>query len=530
MGGTLRTVRVLLENGSLLRLLGALALSGISGWMYFVALQVFAYDAGREAAVGLVGVLALIPAGIAAPFASVLVDRYRRERVLLGSSLFRVVVLGAIAAIMVLDGPAPVVYALVVLASVAARLFYPAQAALLPSLARHPEELTAANSLTTGIQNVALLVGPAIGGALVAVTGPGATVAVAAGVLVAASVSLAGLQAAARKPVRTVRVTPAELLAGLRAIVRAPSVRRPVGVYATVMLGDGVLGVLTVVLAFTLLGIGQGGVGYLNAALGLGAVAGAVAGLALARLRQGPTLAAATVAWGASLALIAAWPRTAIVLLLLVAAGAAFTIVDVSCVTLLQRATEEDVRGRVFGVLEGMLVTAAGIGAAVAAPLDDLLGTRVLLLATGAAIGGLGLFLALRAGEAADEERETRIHLLRAYPPAARLGIPVLEGVAAALVPVTASRGDVIVREGDAADRFYMIAHGTADVLVDGRAAASLRSGDWFGERALLSGATRTATVAASADIALYALDRETFLENLGGFAAAPAARVRPSG
>jgi hypothetical protein len=58
-----------------------------SEWAYFVALGVFAYDAGGTSAVGLAGLIRLLPAAFVAPGAAALGDRIRRERLLLDAAL-----------------------------------------------------------------------------------------------------------------------------------------------------------------------------------------------------------------------------------------------------------------------------------------------------------------------------------------------------------------------------------------------------------------------------------------------------------
>ena len=75
--------------------------------------------------------------------------------------------------------------------------------------------------------------------------------------------------------------------------------------------------------------------------------------------------------------------------------------------------------------------------------------------------------------------------------------------------------GEAVVREGEPGETFYLIHHGTFDVLrrKDGRPERvnGMGTGEFFGEAALLSGQPRNATVVATSDGELLTLTREKF-------------------
>jgi CRP-like cAMP-binding protein len=110
--------------------------------------------------------------------------------------------------------------------------------------------------------------------------------------------------------------------------------------------------------------------------------------------------------------------------------------------------------------------------------------------------------------------------LLRAIPIFAPLPAPAVERVFANLTPVTASAGDLVIREGDAGDRFYVIRDGAADVSANGKEVGHLSTGESFGEIALLRDVPRTATVTAKTEVSLRALERDEFLSAVTGHAA----------
>ena len=140
-------------------------------WAFTVALGIVAYRDGGAAAVGLVGLLRMVPAAVVAPLATPLADRGRRERVLhpdreraqdglvLVSST-RGVATGMAGIVVAFDGPALIVYVLAALSTVAGTLYIPAHSALLPSLCRTGQELTSANAVRGMLDSVATLVGP----------------------------------------------------------------------------------------------------------------------------------------------------------------------------------------------------------------------------------------------------------------------------------------------------------------------------------------------------------------------------------
>jgi putative ABC transport system ATP-binding protein len=91
-----------------------------------------------------------------------------------------------------------------------------------------------------------------------------------------------------------------------------------------------------------------------------------------------------------------------------------------------------------------------------------------------------------------------------------------ISGVAEKMVKESFHAGTVIVRQGDEADKFYLIRKGTVDVSIaaDGatpQVVRTLTEGDFFGERALLTGERRSATVTARDEVQAYTLGKADF-------------------
>src|SRR5207342_3972740 len=145
--------------------------------------------------------------------------------------------------------------------------------------------------------------------------------------------------------------------AGFRELASTPLLSAVVGVYALQALVAGALGVFTVVLALQVLHIGNAGVGYLDSAFGVGGILGGVGAAALAAGRRlALAFAAGVLVWGVGISLVGVAGSTVLVCLLLAGVGAGNTVVDVAAITLLQRSAPAEVLGRVFGVLESIML------------------------------------------------------------------------------------------------------------------------------------------------------------------------------
>ena len=140
-------------------------------WVFFIALPVYTYEAGRRARGRPRRRAPPRRAAIAAPFAALLGDRHDRALVMLSSDLVRAVALAATTVAALADAPPIVVYVLAVVVTVASTAFHPARARSCPPCARTPDELTAANVTSATIVNLSGFVGPAVGGLLIAVIG-----------------------------------------------------------------------------------------------------------------------------------------------------------------------------------------------------------------------------------------------------------------------------------------------------------------------------------------------------------------------
>jgi MFS family permease len=510
-----------LRNENLRRLELAWGAAITAEWAHFVALGVFAYDAGGTVAVGIAGLVRMLPAALVAPFAASLGDRFRRERFLVSIALVGAAALAASAVAFFVSESAVVIFALAGVVGLTWTLVRPAQQALLPSLARTPEELIGSNGASSTIESLGTLVGPLLAGVLVSVADVGVVFAVGSGALLASALLFARVMVEGRlraaSPVRTERAS-RELVAGISFAARTPGPRMIVGLIGAQAFVRGCLNVLIVVTAFRVLDANAGAVGYMTAALGVGGLVGALGAFTLAGRRLAVAFGVALVFWGLPIALLAPSPFLALALVLLAVVGAANSVEDVAAFTLLQRIVPDDVLTRVLGVVWGLAMGGVALGSIVAPAVVRLAGPRVALVVVGAILPTLTLLAWRRLAEIdrSAPAPAAELAVIDAVPMLAPLSIAAKEHLATTLVPVTVSAGDVVIRAGEPGDRFYIVADGELKIVGD-RLHVTARAGDHFGEIALLRDVPRTATVRAVVESRLYALERGDFLAAVTG-------------
>lgn len=492
-------------------------------WAFTVALGIVAYDNGGPLALGLVGLLRMLPSAILAPLLSPFADRGRRERVLVVVSTVRGVATAVAALTMALAGPVFVVYALAVVSTIAATLFRPAHSALLPTLCRTGHELASANVVRGLLDSIATLVGPLVAAVLLAFTNVSIVFAVAA----LSSFWAAALLLRVRydAPPRPAAPRRSHLLReageGIRAVTANRGLLLILGLAAAQSLTRGALTVFSVVVAIELLGTGDPGVGVLMAAVGVGAVAGSLAASFLVRSgRLGAWFALGVTLWGLPIALIGVFPQQAAALVLLAFVGIGNALIDVAGFTLIARLAPDAVLARVFGVLESLVAVSIGLGSVLASALIGWFGIAPALIAIGllCPLLAVAAWWPLRRLDRSVDLLDLDVGLLQQVPMFSPLPLPAIEQLARGLETVSVPTGKVVFNEGDVGDRYYVIESGEAEVIGDGKVVTTLGPGEGFGEVALLRSTTRTATVRARTSLQLRALTSERFISVVLGY------------
>jgi len=494
----------------------------VAEWAHFVALGVFAYTAGGTSAVGIAGLVRLLPAAILAPVAASVGDRFRRERFLLVVLLFEATALAGSAAA-AFAGLNVLVYALAAVVGLSTTLIRPTLQALLPSLARTPDELIVSNGATSTIESLGTLVGPLLAGVLIDVAQVGVVFAAAAAVTAAGALLLApvrvqeSLVGGATERSEALR----KAWSGFESMAASPGPRLVLGLMVVQTFVRGCLNVLIVVAAFRILDAGAGAVGYMTAAIGVGGLAGALRAMTLTGRRLASSFALALVGWGVPIVLITPHPELFLALLLLAVVGAANSIEDVAGFTLMQRLIPEQSLNLVLAAFWGTAMGAVAVGSVVAPTLVHLAGPRLAFLLVGGLLPVVTLVVYRSLARLDDiAAPNSLLELIEGVPMFAPLSLATKERLARTMQAVTARAGKRVIVAGDTGDRFYIIESGRFDVDAGDRH-RSLGPGESFGEIALLRDVPRTATVTASTDGRLYALERDHFLAAVTGHSSA---------
>ncbi len=533
----LRTYRELLRNGPLARLLIGEFVSSIGDWLYLVALVVLVYRETEDPIIlGIVGAVRMLPYIFLSIPAGIITDRFDRRYVLLASDLARAACMVVLAILVAMDGPLWAITVVAMLAASFSTFFYPAIGALLPSLVRDEREFGPANSAWATLDNFAWIVGPGIAGLLLVTGDIGLAFALNAVSFLLIAVILWTLPTSKPRPAAAVpkaddhAETPAAThgrLDDLRAAgIKLGAVGGVTLVSSVSWFVFGGVGILIVVIATDVFAGGDAATGYLNAAIGIGGTIGALlAGALVLRPRLGRPLLFGALAFGAATLVLGLANSLLAAFIAITVLSVGNLVTDVTGTTIFQRAVPDAYRGRFGGVMMTGQVTAETLGTLTVPILVTLFGFGVTFAVLGTlAVAATVLALAMIGGAAdlapspydGDLKRIARLPLFGGLSPAR------IETALRRLDPVEAVAGDVIVRQGDVADRFYVICGGSFRVTqVDGsgveRVLRTLGQDDVFGERGLLARSPRSATVTAETGGRLFSMAGEDFLELIGG-------------
>ena len=500
-------------------LLGAYSISTAGDWLYGVAIAVYILRQTGSAtwlAVAVIG--RLLPYMLLSAVGGALADRYDRRLVMIVCDLARAGLMVALAVTAAASGPVAIAVGIAFLSSAASTPARPALAGIVPSLVGE-NDLAAANGVMGAVEHVAVALGPAVGAVLLALGSPAF-----AFVFNGATFLVSALLVSFVHSRRALVGEPGRSL-GSRVVEGVDAIRSSDGVptVVLVMIASSFLWgeclVLLPLVSSDLLRTGPQGLGYLYAAMGVGGIVGAVAS---GRLLKGPRSAtpiiAALLLSTLPLAALAGASAPGVAYLLAALLGVGGVVLDVASVTLLQRAVREDVLSRVFGLLDSLAATTLLLGSLAAPALLGVMGLKWTLAASGIAIAFVALIASPRL-RGIDRRAATRLaELTPQVDLLATVGLfsgaprTVLEELAGSLEEIVVPAGRVVIREGDPADRVFVLRSGRVEVVTGSQLIATRGEGDYFGEIGVFERVPRTATVRTVTDCVIDAMDGEKFV------------------
>jgi MFS family permease len=510
------------ENHTLVRYTASHLLAINAEWAIFIALLVYTYERNGARATGLASIAMLMPYVIAAPYAGHLAERHRPGRVRIAGLTVQTIGYGLSAIAVYLNLPVWIAVLGAICGLGAITTLGPAGAVLLPALVRSSRELTVANLWTGYAENASELIGPLFATALLAVDGARLVVAGSA-VLVATATLIAWLDRFSDPPSTDERTEQGPLRSAVNA---AKALRSRPGAFGVLAVAGGqfvlvgALDLVIVVAAAGVLDMGETGPGVLSTAFGVGAILSVgVSTLLSRRQRLAGTLfvllavvTAMCLLFGSSMTIVTAMVALPVL-------GLSRASLELLARMLLQRSAPPSELGLLFALLEAASGAALLIGALIAQILIEISGPQAAMLGTG------GLFVvlliatrgALRHADADADVPVVAISLLRRDPVFSASPAGVLEMVARAAEEIVVEPGDVVIRQGEPGDHYYVVADGTLEISTDGQLKHTAERGNAFGEVALLADVPRTATVTATSTSTLLAVGRVAFLQAVTG-------------
>jgi MFS family permease len=364
----------LLKHREFMRMWSGLAVSNLGDWVYGLAVAVVLVRRTGSAHALAILLICQVGFGALAGFlGGPLIDRFPRKILMALSDVFRA---GALA-FLLFGSPAPIHYYIVgALLGIFEALFLPSFQASIPNLV--PEEsVVAANALTAVTFNFSVMIGPLVGGLLIANLGIRSVIAVDASSFVLSAV-LIWTTALSSDRLRSEPSSQwSDLKEGIRYSFTNPLVRWIFLVTGIVMIGAAIKAPLEPLFVLKTLHQPPGSLGLIGGAWGLGMLFGSASAPSLTkRFSRQDLLWISILLVGGSVMLASRAPTLTPVLLLWLIAGAGNALGTIAYETLLQQETPNELRGRVFAASEGVLNVCYLVGVAAAGGLGAWVGIR----------------------------------------------------------------------------------------------------------------------------------------------------------
>jgi MFS family permease len=517
LGSLFRPYQLLFGQRDLALFFAGQTAAVVSHWLYVVTLSVLVYDITHSASiVALFSVLRLFPYALLAPLGGALVDRSNPKVVLIAANGGRAVCMVLLISVHS-TGTLMFAFPLAIVTTVCNSFFRPARVAILPNVCRE-RELANANGLLNEIDTVAMGLGPALGGFIILFGQiQYAFLVAAAGFALAAVLHTVMTTTSSTEPESNPSIESASIVQGLRFMMRRH--RGVLIAVALTLIGLSMLGgadtAILVVFSLKIFHLGGQGVGFLSAAYAIGALVGGFLVNRVVSRRNLATVFVSTATLSSlAVGLYSFSPTAAEIFGLNAVVGLADVTAKVSAAMLIQIATPRELLGRVTGVFEAATNYSMVVGALTVGPLIVLFGARF-ANATYAIVGLALLIVSLPGLLRIESVLGARI-FLRRVPVLDAVPLHLLDEFGASTVLEKYSRNELILREGEVGQTFYIVKSGRVDVVEEqspGRSekVATLGQAQYFGEIALLKEIRRTANVYAHGEVSVYAVNRMDF-------------------
>lgn len=518
MGSSWAAIARIVRDRRLRRVELAFAGFAIAEYGTWLAGIVYAYDLGGAGEAGIFAIVLLAPALLVAPLAAFTADRFASGRVLAAGYGVQSAAMLLTAVAIASDAGRLGVYAAAALTSSAITLTRPALGVVLPTVTHTPADLAAANVVMGFVEYCGMLLGPGLAGLVISGWGVAVPFAMGAALTGGAALLVVGVSIGPHTVAEARAGGPlGDTLRGLAALRAHRHVRTTIAMLSIGGVVTGAADVLFVVTADEVTGGDTARAGMLGAAFGVGAVLGSSATVVLVgRARLTPAIAIAVAMLALGLVALSTATTIGLALALFTVMGAGESVLRVAAATLIQRVSPIDVIGRFFGVAEGIRMFALAVGSGVIGLLVTGLGYELGLVVSGAAIVAVlvlrvGALFRIDRGAVVPDERV--LELVLGDDIFAALPAPTIERLVADIGRRSVPAGTTVVAEGQVGDHYYLVDRGIAEVTMNGRFVRTVVPGGGFGEVALLHDLPRTATVTATEDLALLAIEREAFLQ-----------------
>jgi MFS transporter, DHA3 family, macrolide efflux protein len=362
------------KNHDFLRLWLGQMISVVGDGIYYIAIMWWIKThTGSDAMVALIALCAAVPGVLLGPIAGVVADRVNRRRLMIGMDVISAIVVIVPAFLLAANQLEPWhVCVTAALLATAATFSFPAFLSSVPRIVTE-DQLAAANSMSQGGNALAGLIGPALGGVMVAGLSSVNAItldAVSFGVS-ALLLAFSRIPNAERSQKDLGQSVIQDLLGGLRYLRSQPVLWGTLMVFSVLNLIFAPISVLIPGLAKDVLGVGAQGFGLLEASMPAGFVLGSIVAASLTRRLNGHAMIWLLCLAGLLIAAVGLSRSFVITAILIISSGISFAVTNVFFMVVFQKRIPNELQGRAFGTLGtisqglrpvGLALTASAVG------------------------------------------------------------------------------------------------------------------------------------------------------------------------